>query len=99
MPTVVVGWETDAQPGIHLEGPQGLIDELMNIQNADVVVGMLWKRFRTPTGDADSGTEHELRRAWASWNERRRPEVMVYFGPDLAGCCGWSTAAMASAVR
>jgi hypothetical protein len=72
-------WETDARPGVHLEGPQGLIDELMDIQDADVVVGVFWKRFGTPTGDAESGTEHELRRAWAAWEERGRPEVMIYF--------------------
>src|SRR5947199_933087 len=63
-------WETDARPGLHLEGPQGLIDEGMRIEEADVVVGVFWKRFGTPTRDADSGTEHELRRAWIAWRER-----------------------------
>jgi hypothetical protein len=72
-------WETDARPGMHREGPQGLIDELMDIQDADVVVGVLWKRFGTPTHGADSGTEHELRRAWDAWTEHGRPDVMVYF--------------------
>jgi hypothetical protein len=72
-------WETDARPGLHLEGPQGRIDEEMRIEDADVVVGIFWKRFGTPTADADSGTEHELRRAWAAWRQDQRPEVMVYF--------------------
>jgi hypothetical protein len=72
-------WEIDARPGLHLEGAQGLIDELMKIQDADVVVGVFWKRFGTATGAADSGTEHELRRAWTAWQEQGRPEVMVYF--------------------
>jgi hypothetical protein len=72
-------WEIDARPGMHVEGPQGLIDELMQIQDADVVVGVFWKRFGMPTGAADSGTEHELRRAWVAWQEQGRPEVMVYF--------------------
>src|ERR1700704_3865456 len=72
-------WEIDARPGMHVEGPQGLIDELMDIEDADVVVGVCWKRFGTPTGEAASGTEHELRRAWAGWQERGRPDVMVYF--------------------
>jgi tetratricopeptide (TPR) repeat protein len=72
-------WETDAHPGLHLEGPQGLIDEAMRIEDADVVVGVFWKRFGTPTLDAGSGTEHELRRAWSAWRERGRPQVMVYF--------------------
>jgi hypothetical protein len=72
-------WETDAHPGLHLEGPQGLIDDAMRIEDADVVVGIFWKRFGTPTPDAGSGTEHELRRASAAWRERGRPQVMVYF--------------------
>jgi hypothetical protein len=56
-------WETDSRPGLHLDGPQGLVDERMQIDEADIVIGIFWKRFGTPTGDADSGTEHELRRA------------------------------------
>ena len=72
-------WETDARTGMHLDGPQGLIDAMMDITEADIVIGVFWKRFGTPTVEADSGTEHELRRAWAAWRERQRPEVMVYF--------------------
>jgi len=72
-------WETNARPGVHLDGPQGLIDDLMEIQDADVVVGVFWKSFGTPTKEAGSGTEHELRRAWAAWQDNRSPEVMVYF--------------------
>jgi hypothetical protein len=72
-------WETDSHPGLHLEGPQGLIDIAMRIEDADLVVGIFWKRFGTPTLHADSGTEHELRRAWSAWRENGRPQVMVYF--------------------
>jgi tetratricopeptide (TPR) repeat protein len=72
-------WETDAHPGLHLEGPQGLIDVAMRIEDADVVVGVFWKRFGTPTLDAGSGTEHELRLAWSAWRQDGRPQVMVYF--------------------
>jgi hypothetical protein len=72
-------WETDAHSGLHLEGPQGLIDVAMRIEDADVVVGIFWKRFGTPTLDAGSGTEHELRRAWSAWRENGRPQVMAYF--------------------
>jgi tetratricopeptide (TPR) repeat protein len=72
-------WETDARSGMHVEGPQGLLDEMMDIQDADVVVGVFWRRFGTPTGEEDSGTEHELRRAWDAWQQHGRPDVMVYF--------------------
>jgi tetratricopeptide (TPR) repeat protein len=72
-------WESDAHPGLHVEGPQGLIDEAMRIEDADLVVCIFWKRFGTPTSDAGSGTAHELRRAFLAWEQRARPQVMVYF--------------------
>ena len=72
-------WETDAYPAMHLDGPQGVIDDFMDIAQADLVIGVFWKRFGTATGTAKSGTEHELRRAWAAWMKTGRPQVMVYF--------------------
>jgi len=72
-------WETDAAPGLHMKGPSGLIDDMMKIKDADIVIAIFWKRFGTPTMEAESGTEHELRHAWAAWKEHERPEVMVYF--------------------
>jgi tetratricopeptide (TPR) repeat protein len=72
-------WETDSWPALHLEGPQGVIDEQMDIASADLVVGIFWKRFGTPTSEAESGTAHELQRAWAAWQESGQPHVMVYF--------------------
>jgi tetratricopeptide (TPR) repeat protein len=72
-------WETEARSGLHPAGPQGLIDDVMKIQDADIVIGIFWKRFGTPTTEAQSGTEHELRRAWAAWKQHGRPDVMVYF--------------------
>ena len=77
-------WETDAEPGLHEEGTQGKIDEGMQMNDVDVVIGIFWKRFGTPTGDAQSGTEHELRKAWASWRKRRRPDVLIYFSRQPA---------------
>ncbi|HEX6185658.1 MAG TPA: HEAT repeat domain-containing protein [Pyrinomonadaceae bacterium] len=72
-------WETDAYPGFHLEGPQGLIDPILKVEECDILIGIFWKRFGTPTAEARSGTEHEIMRACAAWEERGRPQVMVYF--------------------
>jgi hypothetical protein len=72
-------WETDASPGLHLEGPQGLIDEEMCVHDAHVVVGVFWNRLGTPVPDAESGTAHELRRAWELWKNDGRPQVFIYF--------------------
>jgi formylglycine-generating enzyme required for sulfatase activity len=75
----LVRWETDAYPGFHPEGPQGLIDPILQIEDCDVLIGIFWKRFGTPTRDARSGTEHEFRRAYETWQQHGRPHIMVYF--------------------
>lgn len=77
-------WETDASPGLHLKGPQGLIDDAMALEDADVVVGIFWNRLGTPTQTAKSGTAHELLRAWELWRKTGRPQVFVYFGERKA---------------
>ena len=72
-------WETDAYPRFHPEGPQGGIDEILRIEDCDVLIGIFWKRFGTPSKDARSGTEHEFRRAYSAWKKNRRPQIMCYF--------------------
>lgn len=77
----LVHWETDAHPGMHTLGPQGLIDECLRIDECDALIGVFWKRFGTPIDDAstDSGTAHEIRSAIAAWKSKRTPQVMLYF--------------------
>jgi hypothetical protein len=72
-------WETDAYPGFHPEGPQGLIDTSLRIEDCDILIGIFWKRFGTPVQGANSGTEHEFRRAYEAWQRTRRPHIMVSF--------------------
>lgn len=72
-------WETDAYPGFHTEGPQGLIDPILKVQDCDVLIGIFWKRFGTPTNAAQSGTEHEIMSAYEAWGKNTKPQIMVYF--------------------
>lgn len=72
-------WETDTHPGFHPEGPQGLIDPILNITDCDVLIGIFWKRFGTPTADGQTGTEHEFNMAYKTWQEKSRPQILVYF--------------------
>ncbi|MDQ3805358.1 MAG: DUF4062 domain-containing protein, partial [Acidobacteriota bacterium] len=72
-------WETDAYPGFHAEGPQGLLDPILRVDDCDVLIGIFWKRFGTPTKGAGSGTEHEIMRAYEAWKQNRRPQLLVYF--------------------
>ena len=72
-------WETDAYPGFHAEGPQGLIDPILKVEDCDILIGIFWKRFGTPTKNAQSGTENEIRTAIQSWQKSGRPQIMIYF--------------------
>jgi adenylate kinase family enzyme len=78
----VLRWETDAFPGFHLDGPQGLIDEVLDITNCDILVGIFWKRFGTPTMGAESGTEHEIKTAYEAWRSTIVPRIMLYFNEE-----------------
>lgn len=57
---VLSRWETDTYPGFHTEGPQALIDPILKITDCDLLIGIFWKRFGTPTADGKTGTEHEF---------------------------------------
>lgn len=72
-------WETDAYPGLHLQGPQGRIDEILDIEHCDVLIGVFWRKFGTPVHDAGSGTAHEIKLAISAWQKKGSPEVMLYF--------------------
>lgn len=75
----LIRWETEAYPDLHAEGPQGVIDAALEIQRSDILLGIFWKRFGTPTKAASSGTEHEIRAALACCEKSGRPRVMIYF--------------------
>src|SRR5690625_4722369 len=57
----LVKWETHSIPGIAQNNPQELINPL--VDSCDIFVGILWKKFGSPTDKAESGTEEEFHRA------------------------------------
>jgi hypothetical protein len=71
--------ETDTHPGFHPEGPRGLIDRIMKISDCDLLIGIFWKRFGTPTANGKTGTEHEFSLAYESWKDNGSPQIFVYF--------------------
>jgi uncharacterized protein YegL len=75
----LIRWETDVFPGFHSKGPQGLIDARLRIADADLLVGIFWKRFGTPVPGSQSGTQHEFEVAYQSWKRTGRPQIMMYF--------------------
>lgn len=73
------GWKTHTTPGISAEGPQAVIDEQI-LDDYDIFIGIMWTRFGTPTGSAESGTEQEFNTAYAKWLEAPKSiRVMFYF--------------------
>lgn len=80
---VLSRWETDAHPGFHSDGPQGLIDPILKIIDCDLLIGIFWQRFGTPTADGQTGTEHEFRLAYQAWQQQGAPQIFVYFNDKV----------------
>lgn len=68
----VVSWHTHSYPA-HGDRPQALINRQV-FDSSDIVVGVFWTHFGSPTGVADSGTEEEIKRGIL-----QKKKVMVYF--------------------
>ncbi|UVT17256.1 MAG: DUF4062 domain-containing protein [Nitrospira sp.] len=71
----VVKWESNAVPDAGR--PQQVIND--QIPDFDIFVGVMWRRFGTPTGIAESGTEEEYRIACARWQKEPSMPLMFYF--------------------
>jgi len=71
----LVRWETHAFPAPGR--PQSVINE--EIGKYDIFVGIMWTRFGTPSGVAESGTEEEYNLAYESWRRHGKPHIMFYF--------------------
>jgi len=71
----VIEWKTHVAPD--MGRPQEVINR--QIGDYDIFVGIMWKRFGTPTGLAESGTEEEFNIAYANWEQFQRPRIMFYF--------------------
>jgi formylglycine-generating enzyme required for sulfatase activity len=72
----LVLWE-DMVPG--MGRPEQVILDQADIAGTDIFVGILWNRFGTPTGRADSGTEEEFQVAYQAWQQSGKPRIMLYF--------------------
>lgn len=68
-------WEKDTVPA--MGRPQGLVNEQLG--DYDIFVGLMWRRFGTSTGVAESGTEEEFNRAYERWQQTGEPPIMFYF--------------------
>lgn len=72
----LVRWE-DMIP--NMGRPQQVVFEQADIDDTDTFIGILWNRFGTPSGRADSGTEEEFNVAYRHWQENGSPRIHFYF--------------------
>jgi pterin-4a-carbinolamine dehydratase len=71
----LVRWETHVTPG--MGRPQALVNN--QIGPYDIFIGIMWKRFGTPSGVAESGTEEEFRIAYDAWKLNSEVDILFYF--------------------
>lgn len=72
-------WETHSAPGISKIHSQEIINNDIG-DEYDIFIGLLWKKFGTPTEKAGSGTEEEFLVAFDRFtNKRDDIQVLFYF--------------------
>lgn len=72
----LIRWEDRVAPQI-ANGPQPVVND--QIESYEIFLGLLAKRFGTPTADAGSGTEEEFRRAYETFRKHGSPWIAFYF--------------------
>jgi hypothetical protein len=70
----LLGWE-DTLPGANR--PQALINE--DVQDCDLFVGLLWRRWGQSTGEYSSGFFEEFTLATQLNKENKKPEIWLFF--------------------
>ncbi len=70
-------WENDVFPAFGKDS-QDVINKQMG-SDYNIFVGIMWKKFGTPTNRADSGTEEEFLNAYKQWEKNNDLNIMFYF--------------------
>jgi len=78
----VVRWESHCHPA--MGRPQDLINS--QIGPYDIFVGIMWKRFGSPTGKADAGTQEEFNLAYDEWKRGSKLHIGFYFSQAKYKC-------------
>ena len=74
----LVRWEDDVHPGF-ADDAQAVVNAQIDFSSIDLFIGILWKRFGTPTKRGDSGSTEEFEKCYRLWAETKRPQLMLYF--------------------
>ncbi|HIP37394.1 MAG TPA: DUF4062 domain-containing protein [Crocinitomix sp.] len=72
-------WETHSAPAIAINHPQEIITSDLG-DDYDLFIGLIWKKFGTPTNNAESGTEEEFLNAYNRFLENPNSlQILFYF--------------------
>lgn len=72
-------WETHSAPGISNLHPQKIISQDLG-NDYDLFLGIIWKKFGTPTDEANSGTQEEFQNAIKKYNlDNNSIQILFYF--------------------
>lgn len=72
-------WETHSAPAIAIGHPQEIITSDLG-NDYDLFIGLIWKKFGTPTNEADSGTEEEFLNAYSRFLKNPNSlQILFYF--------------------
>lgn len=69
----------NAFPGYGKDGQAILNEQIGNMKEYELFIGIMWNRIGTPTPRAKSGTVEEFTRAVRALMRRKKPEVWFYF--------------------
>ena len=73
-------WEKNVFPAFGNDS-QDVINKQIG-SDYNIFVGIMWKKFGTPTNRADSGTEEEFLNAYKLWEQNKEIDLMFYFNKE-----------------
>lgn len=74
----LITWETHTYPSIGVDAQDAINKQISD--NYDIFIGIMWNRFGSPTGRAESGTQEEFNRAFEKYvSNPSSTEVLFYF--------------------
>lgn len=76
-------WDRNIPAGLHPSGGQGQIEVYAQIENCDLVVGLIKDRIGRIGPDGSSDTQKEIRAARNAFRASGKPNVMVYFAASV----------------
>jgi len=73
-------WETSVYPAFGEDGQDVINGQIGD--DYDIFIGIMWKRFGTPTNRSESGTKEEFERAYKRFNSGENLNIMFYFNNE-----------------